>query len=113
MAKIDLAFLKKGRDACQTEIKRLRELFLEQTNPEHKEKNSHGIHNENCDMQITEKLLNRRILLLQAWNEAIIRMAQNKYGTCLGCGKTIPMKRLQAKPYATFCMECLNSTPKS
>ena len=31
---------------------------------------------------------------------------QGKFGICEGCGNKIPMARLNALPYATFCVDC-------
>tara|TARA_R110002049_G_scaffold4601_5_gene32668 strand:- start:923412 stop:923840 length:429 start_codon:yes stop_codon:yes gene_type:complete len=43
---------------------------------------------------------------LQALDEAIARMDQGNYGKCDGCGKSIPLTRLRAVPYATDCIDC-------
>lgn len=39
-------------------------------------------------------------------DEALLRMRDGSYGCCDGCGKTIPVARLQIVPYATECIEC-------
>lgn len=39
-------------------------------------------------------------------DEALNRMREGSYGTCDGCGKVIPVARLQIVPYATECIEC-------
>lgn len=38
--------------------------------------------------------------------EALKRISEGSYGVCDDCGKPIPMKRLQALPYATECIDC-------
>lgn len=38
--------------------------------------------------------------------KALERMRDGSYGSCEGCSKPIPMARLQALPYATFCIDC-------
>ncbi len=38
--------------------------------------------------------------------EALKRISEGSYGICDDCGKPIPMKRLQALPYATECIDC-------
>ena len=43
---------------------------------------------------------------LHALDEAIARMDQGIYGKCDGCGKSIPLTRLRAVPYATDCIDC-------
>ena len=34
------------------------------------------------------------------------RLEQGAYGVCESCGKTIPMKRLEALPHASRCVAC-------
>ena len=37
---------------------------------------------------------------------ALERMHTGQYGVCEGCVRKIPMARLNALPYATFCIKC-------
>jgi len=37
---------------------------------------------------------------------ALERMQNGQYGACEGCGANIPMARLNALPYATYCINC-------
>jgi DnaK suppressor protein len=37
---------------------------------------------------------------------ALERMRSGQYGICEGCGANIPMARLNALPYATYCIKC-------
>ena len=37
---------------------------------------------------------------------ALERMQNGHYGVCEGCATNIPMARLNALPYATFCIKC-------
>ena len=37
---------------------------------------------------------------------ALERMRGGQYGICEGCGCSIPMARLNALPYATYCIQC-------
>ena len=37
---------------------------------------------------------------------ALERMQSGTYGVCEGCGTSIPMARLNALPYASFCIKC-------
>lgn len=48
--------------------------------------------------------LDRRQLLLV--DEALIRVTQGSYGECLMCGELINPKRLQAIPWARYCVKC-------
>lgn len=38
--------------------------------------------------------------------EAIERLGANEYGTCVNCGIEIGMKRLEAVPWAQYCIDC-------
>ena len=37
---------------------------------------------------------------------ALERMRNGHFGICEGCGTNIPMARLNALPYATYCIKC-------
>jgi DnaK suppressor protein len=37
---------------------------------------------------------------------ALERMRDGKFGVCEGCNSKIPIARLNALPYATYCIEC-------
>ena len=37
---------------------------------------------------------------------ALERMRTGQFGTCEGCSTAIPMARLNALPYATYCIKC-------
>lgn len=39
-------------------------------------------------------------------DEALLRIDDEEYGNCLNCEKPINPKRLQAIPWARFCLEC-------
>lgn len=44
--------------------------------------------------------------ILYTIDEAIKRIEDGSYGSCLQCGKAIPKKRLKALPYTELCIEC-------
>ncbi len=39
-------------------------------------------------------------------NEALTRLADDEYGTCQNCNKEISPKRLDAIPWARYCLSC-------
>lgn len=45
--------------------------------------------------------------------EAIHRFADKSYGRCVECDKPVPLARLQALPYARFCIECQRVSEKT
>jgi DnaK suppressor protein len=48
---------------------------------------------------------NERATLLQIEN-ALARMDEGSYGRCANCGQTINVLRLEAVPWARFCVDC-------
>jgi len=53
--------------------------------------------------------LNRNSLdisLLRQIQEALARIQDQTYGTCQDCGTAISPKRLEALPWATYCVHC-------
>jgi YteA family regulatory protein len=61
---------------------------------------------ENYERAKDISLHEKNQLILKKVEEALERMAQNRYGTCENCGKPISNERLDAVPYAEFCLEC-------
>ncbi len=47
--------------------------------------------------------------ILYLIDEAIKRLSDGTYGSCLQCGKPIPQKRLAALPYSELCIDCQKS----
>jgi DnaK suppressor protein len=45
----------------------------------------------------------RQLLLI---NEALVRIDDDEYGTCQNCEKEINPKRLDAIPWARYCLSC-------
>ena len=46
-------------------------------------------------------------------DEAIQRLISNEYGKCMDCTAKINPERLEAKPYALFCIECKSIREKN
>ncbi len=45
----------------------------------------------------------RQVILI---NEALTRISDDEYGTCQNCEKDINPKRLNAVPWARYCLNC-------
>jgi DnaK suppressor protein len=56
------------------------------------------------DLVVT--LLNRDTQMSRRVKGALRRMEDGTYGTCLTCEDSISVKRLQAVPWAEFCLRC-------
>ncbi len=52
------------------------------------------------------RLRGREQKLLKKIDEAIARIDGGTYGVCESCGGPISMKRLEARPVTTLCIEC-------
>ena len=46
-------------------------------------------------------------------DEAIQRLISNEYGKCMDCSVKIGKARLEAKPYAMFCIDCKSIREKN
>ncbi len=61
---------------------------------------------DNYDQEFTLGLIENEQSTLELINEAISRMDTGTYGQCTGCGEMIARPRLQAIPYARYCIRC-------
>ncbi|GBE11881.1 RNA polymerase-binding transcription factor DksA [bacterium BMS3Bbin14] len=58
------------------------------------------------DRNFELRIRGRERKLLDKIDEAIERIEDGSYGICDGCGGEIGLKRLEARPVATYCIEC-------
>lgn len=56
--------------------------------------------------EINSQLVEQGSRELKQIENALSRFEDNSYGKCEACRSNIPLTRLQALPYATFCIEC-------
>jgi DnaK suppressor protein len=52
------------------------------------------------------RIRDRERRLLSKIDEALVRIDEDKYGICEGCGEEIGIKRLEARPVTTLCIDC-------
>ncbi|HEX5646418.1 MAG TPA: TraR/DksA C4-type zinc finger protein [Nitrospira sp.] len=57
-------------------------------------------------IRLLDRLDEREKREIEAIDLALIRIETGSYGRCQGCGKDIPVARLQALPTATTCLLC-------
>lgn len=50
--------------------------------------------------------------IVYAIDEALKRIEEGSYGDCENCSKPIPLKRLNAVPFAKFCIKCQEEIEK-
>ncbi len=58
------------------------------------------------DRNFILRLRDRERLLLKKIEETIERIDNKEYGMCVECGNEIGVKRLEARPVTTLCIEC-------
>ena len=58
------------------------------------------------DQHFMLSLKERERNLLKQIDDALARLAAEKYGICEECGEEIPLRRLQARPMTTLCIVC-------
>jgi DnaK suppressor protein len=46
-------------------------------------------------------------------DRALAKIDEDSYGICDSCGRMIPEERLEAKPEATRCVDCLSRSDRS
>jgi len=44
--------------------------------------------------------------MVEEIERALTRIDEGSYGKCESCGKDIPPRRLEARPFSTLCVEC-------
>jgi DnaK suppressor protein len=60
---------------------------------------------DNYEQEFTLGLMENERELLREIEEAIVRMRDGYYGVCLDSGQPINRARLEAKPWAKYCIE--------
>jgi DnaK suppressor protein len=60
----------------------------------------------NNEVHIALKLKQTYAKILQAIEEALLRIEKGTYGTCRDCGEPIATARLNAIPWTRVCITC-------
>ena len=61
---------------------------------------------DNFDDELDLALLENEQQLLVDIDDALARIKAGTYGRCENCHREIPRERLEALPYARYCVEC-------
>lgn len=61
---------------------------------------------DNSRHEIALKMMTDDGDVLEMINDAIQRLFDHEFGKCHDCGKDISEARLEAKPYALYCIKC-------
>lgn len=61
---------------------------------------------QQLNREVAIRNLDRQSAMLKNVQAALARIADETYGTCLRCDEPIPEKRLNALPWAAYCVSC-------
>jgi DnaK suppressor protein len=61
---------------------------------------------QQLNREVAIRNLDRESKLLKEVQAAMARLDDESFGTCLRCEEEIPEKRLQALPWAAYCVPC-------
>jgi DnaK suppressor protein len=61
---------------------------------------------QESDMALELRNRDRERKLIKKIDETLRSIDENEYGYCEGCGVEIGLKRLEARPTATLCIDC-------
>lgn len=61
---------------------------------------------QESDMALELRNRDRERKLIKKIEETIVHIESGDYGYCSGCGVDIGIKRLEARPTATLCIDC-------
>ena len=67
---------------------------------------SYGLASQTLLEDITVDTLEREHELLGEIEAALERLEEGEFGICQGCGEHIPQRRLEALPWARYCVSC-------
>ncbi len=58
------------------------------------------------DLSFDIRIKSRELKLIHKIEETLYRLREGDFGSCDGCGGDIGIKRLQARPVTTLCIDC-------
>lgn len=58
------------------------------------------------NQSLTFELRNRERVMIAKINTALKRIQDGTFGECESCEETIEKRRLEARPFSTFCVSC-------
>jgi len=68
---------------------------------------------DNSRHEMELRLMSEEGDILELIEKAIQRLVDGTYGVCQDCGERISEKRLEARPYAVYCIKCKSAREKN
>jgi DnaK suppressor protein len=99
----------------QQRFKKILEASLERMGQPLRKRDEIAIENASDDLDRLQGVLERELAVrqlesnfsrIQSVKRALERIEEGSYGTCLECEQEISAKRLQAVPWACYCVRC-------
>jgi len=107
--KLDLGAIRTVLEAERDELHRLSRTGAQERKPVELDQQSIGRLSRMDALQVqamAQSVEERRQNRLKRIAQALKRLAEDEYGTCLTCGERIAPKRLAADPTVTQCVDC-------
>ncbi len=87
--------------------------FKQGSNLSHYPDDPSYIANDEFEKPMAFNIMNVDQSILEQVNDALHKIENGTYGICEQCGKKISIKRLEAKPWARYCVKCREELEKS
>lgn len=65
------------------------------------------------DLSFDIRIKTRELKLIHKIEETLLRLRDGDFGSCGSCGSDISIKRLQARPITTLCIDCKTEQEQS
>lgn len=110
--------LLKKREEILNEIKHIAEENLKSQKEASGDLSSYSYHmadmaSDSYDRELSLNLASGEQDILYEIDDALKRIKEGKYGRCISCDKKIPSRRLNAVPYAKYCIQCQSKEEKT
>ena len=121
MNKLELAKYKKllikVREAVSGDINHIAKESLKSQKESSGDLSGYSFHmadmaSDSYDRELSLNIASEEQEFLYEIDDALKRIKDGKFGLCISCNKKIPQKRLNAVPYAKYCIQCKSREEK-
>lgn len=121
MNKLELAKYKKllikVREAVSGDINHIAKESLKSQKESSGDLSGYSFHmadmaSDSYDRELSLNIASEEQEFLYEIDDALKRIKDGKFGLCISCNKKIPQKRLNAVPYAKYCIQCKSKEEK-
>ncbi|MFA5389589.1 MAG: TraR/DksA family transcriptional regulator [Candidatus Omnitrophota bacterium] len=121
MTKLETAKYKKLlikiRDAINSDISHIAKESLKSQKESSGDLSGYSFHmadmaSDSYDRELSLNIASEEQEVIYEIDDALKRIEEGKFGRCLSCDKKIPQKRLNAVPYAKYCIQCKSKEEK-